>query len=106
MLISNLELKIINFDLKIINFDLAVLSKGPTGPRIDVQWGSKPPILPLRLTFLYGTFLFRFFGQKPLVYNQFSIFKPPRPPGVDNIQGRISGLSFGVARELFSEFRS
>ena len=48
--IINFDLKIINFDLKIINFDLAVLSKGPTGPRIDVQWGSKPPILPLRLS--------------------------------------------------------
>ena len=34
--IINFDLKIINFDLKIINFDLAVLSRGPTGPRIDV----------------------------------------------------------------------
>jgi hypothetical protein len=30
-----------NFELKIINFDLAVLSRGPTGPWIDVQRGSK-----------------------------------------------------------------
>ena len=30
-----------NFELKIINFDLAVLSRGPTGPWIDVQRCSK-----------------------------------------------------------------
>ena len=58
-----------------------------------------------RLSFLYGTFLFLVFSQKPLVSNQFSIFKPPRPLGIVNIQAQISGLSFGVARELFSDFR-
>ena len=64
------------------------------------------PLCYTRLSFLYGTFLFLVFGQKPLVSNQFSIFKPPRFLGIVNIQARISGLSFGVARELFSEFRS
>jgi hypothetical protein len=31
-----------NFALKIINFVLAVLSRGPTGPWIDVQCGYRP----------------------------------------------------------------
>jgi len=34
-----------NFELNIINFDLAVLSRGPTGPWIDVQRGSKTGFL-------------------------------------------------------------
>ena len=58
-----------------------------------------------RPSFLYGTFLFLVFGQKHLDTNFLSIFKPPKPLQIDNIQAQISGLSFGVARELFSDFR-
>ena len=45
------------------------------------------------------------FWPKPILSNQLGIFKPPRPLGIVNIQAQISGLSFGVARVLFSDFR-
>jgi hypothetical protein len=38
---TQLFVLISNFELKIINSDLAVLSRGPTGPWIDVQRGSR-----------------------------------------------------------------
>ena len=60
----------------------------PPGQPLPANPLSYPLCYP-RLSFLYGTFLFLVFGQKPLVSNYLSIFKPPRPLGIDNIQAQI-----------------
>ena len=68
---------------------------------------AKPHILPLRVSkaifFVWNLFISGFW-PKPILSNQLGIFKPPRPLGIVNIQAQISGLSFGVARVLFSDF--
>ena len=56
----------------------------PTGQPLPAN----PPILPLRLS-----------------RAKLSILRPPGPLRIDNIQAQISGLSFGVTRELFLDFR-